>query len=291
MASSGRKFKPSGRRATDPFRAAAAAGKSDAPQTGLRSKRAQIAEDTLRRLDRTEPWVTAAKTYLPADIGRVHLPALPQDAADTVVTVVLQTTLEASAAFARAGHSPCTLNFASARRPGGGFKKGANAQEENLCRSSGLYLTIKDSPMYQMCRKVAGNNQGLYFDTVIYSPGVPVLKDDQGALLVGERAFTSSFLTCPAVNAKVARTHGVSEARINQEMESRISALLSVAAAHGEQHIVLGAFGCGVFGGNIRIVSQTFARLIRGDFARRFSCVTFAVVEDSHLTAFRAAFE
>lgn len=75
-------------------------------------------------------------------------------------------------------------------------------------------------------------------------------------------------------------------------MESRIAAFLTVAAAHRQRHLVLGAFGCGVFGGDIRVVARQFADLLRGRgrFAGRFEGVTFAVIDEEHRAAFEAAF-
>lgn len=39
-------------------------------------------------------------------------------------------------------------NFASATNPGGGVKRGSNAQEECLCRCSGLYVCLSTQTMW-----------------------------------------------------------------------------------------------------------------------------------------------
>ncbi|WCD89919.1 hypothetical protein KPP03845_106343 [Streptomyces xanthophaeus] len=40
------------------------------------------------------------------------------------------------------------LNFAPARNPGGGYVRGAKAQEEAPCRASALYETLLEAPEY-----------------------------------------------------------------------------------------------------------------------------------------------
>ena len=45
---------------------------------------------------------------------------------------------------------PLVMNFANAIHPGGGFLKGARAQEEALCRCSTLYKSISSNKAFEM---------------------------------------------------------------------------------------------------------------------------------------------
>lgn len=136
------------------------------------------------------------------------------------------------------------LNFASAKNPGGGFLGGSQAQEESLARASGLYACLMTQWDYY--EENRGFGSCLYTDHMIYSPQVPVFRDDDDELL--EEPVPVSFLTAPAVNAGVVRQKERRNARkIEATMLRRMRMLLSVAASHGHRAIVLGAWGCGVF--------------------------------------------
>lgn len=74
------------------------------------------------------------------------------------------------------------LNFASAKKPGGGFLKGSQAQEESLARASGLYSCLLQAPTYYKANR-SSNRRGIYEDLIIYSPEVPVFRDDNDALI------------------------------------------------------------------------------------------------------------
>ena len=127
------------------------------------------------------------------------LPSLPARDLLTHFEVANETTLQAAGRLAAKGMRVVALNFASARHPGGGFLNGARAQEESLCRSSGLYACIAGNPMYA---SHAGHTGGFYSHYAIYSPEVPVIRTDAGDLL--PRPYLCSFITCPAVNAGAA---------------------------------------------------------------------------------------
>lgn len=151
------------------------------------------------------------------------------------------------------------LNFASARNPGGGFETGANAQEESIVRASALYqCLIKCSEFYEFHRK---QGSPLYSDKMIYSPDVPIFRDDSGKFL--NKPVLCSFITSPAVNANVARGRGISESIISETMNIRIKNILKLALSKNPSAIVLGAFGCGVFGNNPKEVSRMFASQLK----------------------------
>ena len=172
------------------------------------------------------------------------------------------------------------LNFASAKNPGGGFLGGAQAQEESLARSSALYPSLLRCPQHYEFHRA--NRSLLYSHRIIYSPHCPVFKTDNGTLL--EQPYFVDFITSPAPNAgAVARNQTKSVRDIPQVLRDRAGKVLALAAHHGCDALVLGAWGCGVFRNDPAMVAQTFAEslLPDGQFGGRFKSVLFSVLDST----------
>ncbi|MFD9407385.1 TIGR02452 family protein [Streptomyces sp. NPDC059989] len=168
------------------------------------------------------------------------------------------------------------LNFASARNPGGGYVRGAKAQEEALCRASALYETLLEAPEYYEVHRAERST--FYTDRVIHSPGVPVFRDDRGGLL--ETPFRAGFLTSPAPNAgTIRRQEPERVAEIPGALMRRGELVLEVAALGGYERLVLGAWGCGVFQNDPAQVAEAFRVLLAGRFAGVFERVVFGILD------------
>lgn len=165
------------------------------------------------------------------------------------------------------------LNFASATTPGGGYLNGSTAQEESICRASLLYpCLIADMRMYKENKE---NYNPLYSDRCKYSHNVPIIRDDNGELL--ENYELASFITSPAVNRKVAKMLLTPNDKINEVMDIRIRKIISLALEKNASVIVLGAFGCGVFGNNREVVYDLFENAINDLVPLESVRVIFAV--------------
>jgi uncharacterized protein (TIGR02452 family) len=202
---------------------------------------------------------------------------LAQRREHTYLEVTEETTLEAAARLHKSGRVLC-LNFASAKNPGGGFLSGSQAQEESLARSSALYLSaITQNEYYDRNRE---SESGLYTDHLIYSPQVPVIRDDAGNLL--SEPYCADMLTAPAVNAGAVRqNHPQLSDQIRSTMESRLEKVLAVAVKHGAPSLVLGAWGSGVFQNDPEEVADMFHAALTGRFANAFKHVVFAIYDRS----------
>lgn len=226
---------------------------------------------------------------------RLHGPDPVPVTPDTDRTPTLAVTPESSLAAARRMTSAdparpvAVLNFASARNPGGGYLNGAQAQEEALCRASALHSTLLRAPDYYGHHRA--ERDAFYTDRVIHSPGVPVFRDEGGALLA--EPFTVGFLTSPAPNAGVVRRRTPELAdRLPAALAARAERVLETAAAAGYRRLVLGAWGCGVFQNDPAAVAGAFKALLTGDgrFAGHFEEIVFAVLDRSSGTPTLAAF-
>jgi len=206
---------------------------------------------------------------------------------NTAIEVANETTLVAARRLVDAGYQPAALNFASAKNPGGGFLSGARAQEESLARCSALFACLDGKEMYDFHR---ARKDPMYTDYAIYSPDVPVIRDDDGTLL--DDPYLCSFITCPAVNAKVVLDRKPSRcAEIRDAMKTRVAKVLAIASIHGHEALVLGAWGCGVFGNDGREIAELFRAALNGQFAGMFSRVIFAVTDWSPERRFIGPFE
>ncbi|MDR5002392.1 MULTISPECIES: TIGR02452 family protein [Brevibacillus] len=184
------------------------------------------------------------------------------------------------------------LNFASAKNPGGGFLGGSQAQEESLARASGLYpCLVQMEEMYQYNRQL---KTCFYSDYMIYSPDVPVIRNEADELL--DEPYLLSFVTAPAVNAGVVREREPENANlIATVMKERIRKVLRLAAMHEKRTIILGAYGCGVFRNHARDVADYFAQvLLQEEYAPLFDQIVFAIYDHSarqeNLRAFKERF-
>ena len=173
------------------------------------------------------------------------------------VIVSKKRTLEAAADYA--DRQVCVLNFASVSNPGGGVAKGSSAQEEAICRCSTLYENLTEKTMwakfYAPHRK---ERNPLHNDDCIYTPEVVVFKTDTAypRLLPEEKWYTVNVLTCAAPNLRARPSNGmnsgdgdkpvrISQVELKRLHEKRMRKVLDIAAAEGNEVVILGAFGCG----------------------------------------------
>lgn len=163
----------------------------------------------------------------------------------------------------------CVLNFASFKEPGGRFIDGSVAQEEALCHESFLYNVLKEQTEFYEWNKKNLNysqykNHALYSSDVIFERNGEKIKCD--------------VLTCAAPNITPAKKYGfpVTEAQNYINLGNRISYILDVAESNYVDTLILGAYGCGVFGQDPKIVCEYFLQFLNSG-KYMFKNIIFAI--------------
>ena len=257
-----------------------------------REKRKYIAEDTLKILEQgyfqTPNGQTVSIEAAQASAVEntlIYTPEMSDDllsnrisqplTTSTIIEVNGETTLNATRQLLAAGYEDVLcLNFASAKNPGGGFLGGSQAQEESIARSTGLYnCQMKAWDYYEVNRHT---KTCIYTDNMIYSPYVPILKDEAGTNL--DHLALASIITAPAVNFGVVKQREQNSIpKVEAIMKRRIAKVLAIALAHGHKAIVLGAWGCGVFQNDPKDIAPWFKEVIDSQFKNEFEKIVFAV--------------
>ena len=188
------------------------------------------------------------------------------------------------------GQKVAVHNFASATNPGGGVTRGSSAQEECLCRCSGLYF----------CLSVPDMMKGFYYPhrnaknpinnaDIIYTPDVTVFKTDTShpKLLDEKDWYDVDVITCAAPNLRERPSNRfnqnngdhavkVSDRELLEIHKKRLTRILDVAALNNAEVVILGAFGCGAFQNKPEVVSRAAKEVIT-EYLHVFKTIEFAV--------------
>jgi uncharacterized protein (TIGR02452 family) len=205
------------------------------------------------------------------------------DGAAPIVEVIDARTQSAAQELVITGtDDPLLLNFASGRNVGGGFLNGARAQEEDICRCSGLYRTLETAPGYYAANRHHRDTE--YTDHVIYSPRVPFFRvRSRGDLLA--KPFCASVVTMPAPNLVSRSNPRLKRPVVDAAFRRRWRIVLAIAVEHGHRTVVLGAWGCGAFGNAPEHAAETALDAVQDPrFAGRIERVVFAIPDSGKVS-------
>jgi len=259
-----------------------------------KEKLIKVFEDTLKILQSQETLKNAVQDSIKNSViyEENNYPALPSKRFNnTTISVNKYRTFETAQYYNRkfSNAKIAALNFASATNVGGGVTRGSNAQEESLCRTSTLYpvLNIADNlkNFYEYHRK-SGDLK--YTDRCIYTPDIFIIKSDTDfpEILPESKWIKVDVITCAAPNLREHPNNAMNPGNSKQLKISddelykihvqRAEHILTVAAYHTADILILGAFGCGAFHNNPKVVAEAYRETLK-NFNGYFQEIIFAV--------------
>jgi uncharacterized protein (TIGR02452 family) len=226
---------------------------------------------------------------------------------DTVVTVSMDRSYQAAIKIHKENPNAriAVMNFANAFHAGGGVTKGSSAQEECLCRCSGLYFSLNVPEMWNsFYAPHRAEHNPHHNDDIIYTPDVTVFKTDtdRPELMPEEDWYDVDVISCAAPNLRQRpsntynsgdgnRAVRISDRDLQSLHEKRLRRILDVAVMEGADCIILGAFGCGAFMNSPRCVATAAARVVP-EYLFAFRNIEFAVYcrpdDDTNYRVFRS---
>lgn len=268
----------------------------DGHYTNTKGERVSIEEPLRRAVDGSSHYHSSHVFTPPSQPGQF----------DTKMVVCYGSALNVATPLQGEGAHVGILNSASAKSPAK-FFRGTISPEECTLRAALVYPCLtqfehRPHHYYQI------NNGDKYKESssacAIFSPLVPIIRNDdvRGDLL--DTYETCSFVSMPAPNAFVvgrkegeqsnisipkAQEPGAFAAGIPHEvislheaMRDRLFRALCIFQEHGVTELVLGAFGCGVHGNQPEAVARIFRDILNNELKGWFRTVVFAILPSRH---------
>ena len=143
----------------------------------------------------------------------------------------------------------------------------------------------------------------IHNDDCIYTPDVVVFKTDTVVPeMMDETAwYKVNVITCAAPNLREHPSNGmnpgegakkvsITQEKLQKLHEKRMRRILDLAALNGDEVVILGAFGCGAFRNDPKVVAKAM-RTVMEEYRYVFKAIEFAVYcppgDDSNYRVFK----
>ncbi|CAF1645686.1 unnamed protein product, partial [Adineta ricciae] len=213
----------------------------------------------------------------------------------TTVRVVNEDCLVLYQRLVSEGCRPLLLNMANAKTPGGGYRKGDGAQEENIFRRSDYYqsldLEVADRERYERLYqsskgdiKRAKDQDALYpmkeFEA-IYTSGITVFRgtEENGYAFLKKPLYDVCAIAMAAYRDPPLTDKNMLQDRSAINTLKKIENVFTIAHQHNHDCLVLSALGCGAFKNPPEHVALLFKSIIR-QYAGYFKTIYFAILDD-----------
>lgn len=201
------------------------------------------------------------------------------------------------------GKTFAVLNMANAHHPGGGYRSGSAAQEENLFRRTDLHFRFRPNEVVDPTPDVRNSTNVRYApwmsDLINGINGLVYVSTDEAgerlekrvcirdserfedrdlgyAQLDNDEVFSFYELRSAALDVSSTRWREAPADKVVEDTARRIRAQLDTLKKWGIRHVVLSAFGCGAFGHDPRIVAGVYGQLLEHE-AEHFDVVAFGI--------------
>eukprot|EP01083_Nonionella_stella_P040412 109677_1 len=178
-------------------------------------------------------------------------------------------------------YKPAVLVMSSRTYPGGGYKNGAGAQEEDICRRSTLFCNL-ENPYNFGAHHVS---YPLPEFGGVYSPNVLVLRHgiDQSYAFFDKHPLKMSFVSVYAYSSPNLDSNNRLSKSMGKRTMKKIETILRIAMRNKHKCVILSAFGCGAYENPPLHIAQLFKRVLMRDvYNDYFEMIVFAILNDKN---------
>ena len=217
---------------------------------------------------------------------------------ETKVKVVQKDCLVVYEDLLRKNRKPVLLNMANSKTPGGGYRRGAGAQEENIFRRSNYCLSLdveldENNEMERLRCTSDGNNepigkQGKLYPIdnygAIYTSDITVFRgtESEGYAFLEEPIYgVCAIASAACERPKLRENNSKLQKQAAIDMQKKIENFFAIALLHKHDCLVLSAFGCGAFQNPPGHVATIYKAVIE-QYAGYFKEIHFAIIDDNN---------